>query len=290
MLALPHVVYAVNKMDLVEFSEERFDEIVRELAELASQLELHDAHVIPHLGAQGRQRRRPDATRCRGTQGPTLLDHLETVELDGGPQRRRPPLPGAVGDPADGRRAPRLPRLRRAGRRRDVARRRRSRRAALRASHRVAAVDSADGPSQEALPGESVTILLEDDVDVSRGDLLADPERPPVVARELLGARLLDGGARRSQTARALAGQAHHAHGCLRASRRSSRSSTSARSTTPRRPAAWSSTTSASCASGSPSRSPSIRTCATARPVRSSSSTRRRTTRSAPAWWSRRLQ
>src|SRR5438270_9568952 len=42
MLELPHVVYAVNKMDLVEYSEERFDEIVRDLSELAGQLGLHD--------------------------------------------------------------------------------------------------------------------------------------------------------------------------------------------------------------------------------------------------------
>jgi len=46
---------------------------------------------------------------------------------------------------------------------------------------RVAAVDGAE----EALPGQSVTIRLEDDVDVSRGDLLADPAQAPVVAREL---------------------------------------------------------------------------------------------------------
>jgi sulfate adenylyltransferase subunit 1 (EFTu-like GTPase family) len=51
---------------------------------------------------------------------------------------------------------------------------------------RVAAVEIAGVARDEALPDESVTILLEDDVDVSRGDLLADPERPPIVARELV--------------------------------------------------------------------------------------------------------
>jgi sulfate adenylyltransferase subunit 1 (EFTu-like GTPase family) len=53
------------------------------------------------------------------------------------------------------------------------------------ARSRVAAIDTVDGPLDEAIPGRSVTILLEDDVDVSRGDLLADPERPPVATREL---------------------------------------------------------------------------------------------------------
>jgi sulfate adenylyltransferase subunit 1 (EFTu-like GTPase family) len=50
---------------------------------------------------------------------------------------------------------------------------------------RVEAVETMDGPLDEAVPGQSVTIRLGDDVDVSRGDLLADPERPPTVAREL---------------------------------------------------------------------------------------------------------
>src|SRR5205085_4188934 len=50
---------------------------------------------------------------------------------------------------------------------------------------RVAAIDTIDGEVGEALPGQSVTIRLEDDVDVARGDLLAAPDQPPVVAREL---------------------------------------------------------------------------------------------------------
>jgi sulfate adenylyltransferase subunit 1 (EFTu-like GTPase family) len=50
---------------------------------------------------------------------------------------------------------------------------------------RVEAVETADGPLAEAVPPQSVTIRLADDVDVSRGNLLADPDRPPLVAREL---------------------------------------------------------------------------------------------------------
>ncbi len=50
---------------------------------------------------------------------------------------------------------------------------------------RVAAVETFDGPLEAAIPPQSVTIRLEDDVDVARGDMLADPERPPIVAREL---------------------------------------------------------------------------------------------------------
>src|SRR5438309_6208599 len=50
---LPHVVFAVNKMDLVDFAEERFDEIARDLAELASRLGLHDVQAIPISALRG---------------------------------------------------------------------------------------------------------------------------------------------------------------------------------------------------------------------------------------------
>ncbi len=50
---------------------------------------------------------------------------------------------------------------------------------------RVEAVETADGRLEAAVPGLSVTVRLEDDVDVGRGDLLADPDVPPTVAREL---------------------------------------------------------------------------------------------------------
>ena len=184
MLALPHVVYAVNKMDLVEFSEERFDEIARELAELGSQLQIRDATVIPLSALKGDNVvDRTDSMPWYA--GPTLLEHLETIELDGdrNVQDRRFPVQWVIRPMADGHHDYRGYAGRVAG-------------GVWRAGDevvvlpsglrsRVAAIDSAEGLLEEAVPRESVTILLEDDVDVSRGDLLADPERAPVVAREL---------------------------------------------------------------------------------------------------------
>jgi sulfate adenylyltransferase subunit 1 (EFTu-like GTPase family) len=180
MLELPHVVYTVNKMDLVDYSEERFDEIVRELAELASQLGLHDAHMIPISALKGDNV--VDRTEAMSWyDGPTLLEHLESVELTGdrSPSRRFPvqwvvrPMAdehhdyrGYAGQVAGGEW--------RAGDEVVVLP------SGLRST--VAQIDGADG---EAVTGQSVTILLADDVDVSRGDLLADPADPPVVAREL---------------------------------------------------------------------------------------------------------
>jgi sulfate adenylyltransferase large subunit len=184
MLALPHVVYAVNKMDLVDFSEERFDEIARELAELGSQLDIQDATVIPLSALKGDNVvDRTDAMPWYA--GPTLLEHLETIELDGdrNVQDRRCPVQWVVRPMADEHHDYRGYAGRVAG-------------GVWRAGDevvvlpsglrsRVAGIDSAGGPLEEAIPRESVTILLEDDVDVSRGDLLADPDRAPVVAREL---------------------------------------------------------------------------------------------------------
>ena len=100
---------------------------------------------------------------------------------------------------------------------------------------RVAAVETADGPLDAAVPPMSVTIRLEDDVDVSRGDMLADPERPPIVARELTRARLLDERAA-ARAAREAAASSRRRAPCARSSTSSSPSSTSRRSRTRRRP------------------------------------------------------
>ena len=185
MLELPHVVYAVNKMDLVDFSEERFDEIARELAELTSLLGVRDATALPVSALRGDNVvDRTDAMPWYA--GPTLLEHLESIEVaaDRNLDDRRFPVQWVIRPMADehhdyrgyagqvasgvwraGDEVVVLPSGQRS---------------------RVASVEIAGEARDEALPDESVTILLEDDVDVSRGDLLADPARPPVVARELL--------------------------------------------------------------------------------------------------------
>ncbi|HZU20743.1 MAG TPA: GTP-binding protein [Gaiellaceae bacterium] len=185
MLELPHVVYTVNKMDLVGYSEERFDEIVRDLSELASQLGLHDPAMIPISALKGDNVvERNGAMPWYG--GPTLLEHLESIELGRGlnvDDRRFPvqwvirPMDddhhdyrGYAGQVAGGTwqagdEVVVLP-------------------SGLRTT--VAAVDTAAGTLERAIPGQSVTILLADDVDVSRGDMLADPARPPIVTRELV--------------------------------------------------------------------------------------------------------
>jgi bifunctional enzyme CysN/CysC/sulfate adenylyltransferase subunit 1 len=184
MLAIPHVTYAVNKMDLVGFSNERFAEIEADLRRLAERLGLHDVRLVPISALRGDNVvERTEAMLWY--EGATLLEHLETVEIAGDRNLddRRFPVQWVIRPMADefhdyrgyagqvaggvwreGDEVVVLP-------------------SGLRS--RVAAVETLDGPLEEAAPPQSVTIRLEDDVDVSRGDVLADPDRPPVVAREL---------------------------------------------------------------------------------------------------------
>ncbi|HZR95661.1 MAG TPA: GTP-binding protein [Gaiellaceae bacterium] len=197
ILRVPHITVAVNKMDLVEWSEDRFDEIVRELESLRAgsvggkaadarpeEAGLSDLHVIPVSALTGDNVVEPTET-MPWYDGPSLLEHLETLEIarDRNLDARRFPVQwvirpmsvdhpdyrGYAGSVAGGIWRPGdevlvLP-------------------SGLRS--RVESIDTADGPLDEAFPPESVTIRLADDVDVARGDMLADPERPPAVTRDL---------------------------------------------------------------------------------------------------------
>ena len=183
-LGTPHLVFAVNKMDLVDFSEERFREIEIELRDLAERLGATDWIAIPISALQG-DNVVDSSDALAWYDGAPLLRHLETVEIAGDrnlAERRFPvqwvirPMSdehhdyrGYAGQVAGG--------VWRAGD--DVLV------LPSGARSRVAAVETADGPLDFAGPGRSVTIRLEDDLDVGRGDLLCDPTCPPIVARRL---------------------------------------------------------------------------------------------------------
>ncbi len=183
-LGIPHLVFAVNKMDLVEFSEVRFHEIEVELRELVALVGAQDEIVIPLSALQG-DNVVERSTEMPWYQGPALLEHLETVEIaaDRNLDDRRFPVQwvirpmsdehhdyrGYAGQIAGG--------VWRAGD--DVLV------LPSGAQSRVAAVETADGPLDFAGPGRSVTIRLEHDLDIGRGDLLCDPACPPIVARQL---------------------------------------------------------------------------------------------------------
>jgi len=181
ILETPHVLFAVNKMDLVGFAEETFRAIESDLHQLGSRLGLHDPTAIPISALNGDNV--VDATDSMPWyDGPTLLQHLDSVPNAGDRNLhdRRFPVQwvirpghdyrGYAGQVAGG--------VWRAGDEVVVLP------SGLRS--RVAAVETSDGSLAAAVAPMSVTIRLEDDVDVSRGDLLADPDRSPIVARQLL--------------------------------------------------------------------------------------------------------
>jgi sulfate adenylyltransferase large subunit len=181
ILRVPHITVAVNKMDLVEWSQQRYDEIASDLETLG----LSDLHVIPLSALQGDNV--VDASEnMPWYDGPPLLEHLETIEtaFDRNLDARRFPVQWVIRPMSDAHHDYRgyagtvAGGVWRAGD--DVL----VLPSGLRS--RVEAVETADGPLAEAVPPLSVTIRLADDLDVSRGNLLADPERAPIVAHELV--------------------------------------------------------------------------------------------------------
>jgi len=184
LLRIPHLVACVNKMDLVDFSEERFAEIAAEVRTLEDQLEIADTRVIPMAALHGDNVVDP-SENMPWYAGPTLLRHMEDVPIatDRDLAQRRFPVQwvirpishehhdyrGYAGRVAggvwqEGDDVVVLP-------------------SGL--TTRVRAVETLDGPLGEAIPEMSVTVHLEDDIDISRGDMLADPTCPPIVARTL---------------------------------------------------------------------------------------------------------
>jgi sulfate adenylyltransferase large subunit len=180
ILGIRHVAVAVNKMDLVEWSQQRYEEIGRELEGLG----LPDLTLIPLSALRGDNV--VDASEhMPWYDGPTLLEYLESVEIafDRNLDARRFPVQWVIRPMSDAHHDYRGYAGRIAG-------------GVWRAGDevvvlpsglrsRVEAVETADGPLEAAVPPLSVTLRLADDLDVSRGDMLADPERAPFVAREL---------------------------------------------------------------------------------------------------------
>ncbi len=186
LLGIRQVVLAVNKMDLVGFSPEVFARIEAEYAALAGRIGLAGVVAIPLSALEGDNVVIPSA-RCPWYAGPTLLSHLETVRTvptvqiaEGGrPLASRPfrmPVQwvsragdgfrGYAGTIASGRVEPGARvRVLPSGRETSVSR-----------------IVTAGGDLPAAEAGESITLTLGDEVDVSRGDVIAVADDPPETA------------------------------------------------------------------------------------------------------------
>ena len=171
LLRIPHVVAAVNKMDLVEYSREVFEAIRHDFAALAAKLELHSTELIPVSALVGDNVVEPSASMPWYT-GPTLLEYLESVPLAmaevAGPLRF--PVQLVVRPDANFRGF--------AGR---VERGEVSPGLAVRAlpsgrTTRVRSLVTYDGELEAAHALQSVTVELEDEIDLSRGEMLIAAE------------------------------------------------------------------------------------------------------------------
>jgi bifunctional enzyme CysN/CysC len=177
LLGIRHIVVAVNKMDLVDYSRDVFDEIEADYRAFATSLGIKDVTVIPVSALIGDNVILP-STAMEWYHGPTLMAHLETVPVDETEDKAPFRMPvqwvnrpdqsfrgfsGAIAagtvHPGDALKV--VP----SGR-----------------TSKVSRIVTFDGDRDTAIAGQSITITLEDEVDVSRGDVLCAANDPVTVA------------------------------------------------------------------------------------------------------------
>ncbi|MBY0344103.1 MAG: sulfate adenylyltransferase subunit CysN [Sphingomonadales bacterium] len=175
LLGIRHVVLAVNKMDLVGYDQATFDAILADYGAFAASIGITDFTAIPISGFKGDNITSLSAN-TPWYQGPALIEHLENVEVDaaaaqGAPFRmpvqwvNRPNLDfrGFAGQIASGTIRPGdAVRIVPSGK-----------------TSTVKTISTFDGDLSEAVAGQSVTLTLADEVDCSRGDLIAAAGDPP---------------------------------------------------------------------------------------------------------------
>jgi bifunctional enzyme CysN/CysC len=181
LLGIRHVVLAVNKMDAVGYEKAVFDAIVRDYMAFADRLGLANVQCIPLSALKG-DNMTSRSERMPWYDGPALIEHLESVEVED--QLRHLPMRmpvqwvnrpnqdfrGFTGQLASGQVA--------------VGDRIRALPAGVEA--RVARIVTHDGDLAEAVAGQSITLTLDREIDISRGDLIATADAPPEVADQFL--------------------------------------------------------------------------------------------------------
>jgi bifunctional enzyme CysN/CysC len=181
LLGIPHLVVAVNKMDLVDYEEGVFDTIVDDFDRFAARLEVPDVTFIPIsalLGDNVVER----SERMPWYQGPPLLYHLEHVHIasDRNLIDVRFPVQWVIRPPASDYRAY-------AGQVAGGVMRPGDEVVVLPGGQRstIAGIDTFDGPVEEAFPPMSVAVRLADDIDVSRGSTIVRTHNQPTVSNRL---------------------------------------------------------------------------------------------------------
>jgi len=175
LLGIRHVVLAVNKMDLVGYDQATFDAILADYRAFATSIGITDFTAIPISGFKGDNITALSAN-TPWYSGPALIEHLETVEVDAAAAQTQPfrmpvqwvnrpnlDFRGFAGQIASGTiRAGDAVRIVPSGK-----------------TSTVKTITTFDGDLDEAVAGQSVTLTLADEVDCSRGDLIAAAGDPP---------------------------------------------------------------------------------------------------------------
>jgi bifunctional enzyme CysN/CysC len=184
LLRIPHIVVCINKMDLVDWSEDIYNRIADEFTDFAARLEVSDVSFIPISALKGDNVvERSENMPWYG--GSPLLYHLEHVHIASDRNLIDVRFPvqwvvrpgteehhdyrGYAGQVASG--------VLRAGD--DVVV------LPSGAKSRIQRIETFDGPVEEAYPPMSVTVQLADDLDVSRGDMICRPHNQPLVSRDV---------------------------------------------------------------------------------------------------------
>ncbi|MFO7910430.1 MAG: sulfate adenylyltransferase subunit CysN, partial [Halomonas sp.] len=178
LMGMRRVVVAINKMDLVDYSKARFDEIVEEYQAFAKQLGFENITFIPMSALKGDNVIEHSA-RMPWYHGTTLMGYLETVEVDDERLQRNPfrmavqwvnrpnlDFRGFTGMISSGVIAPGDEiRVQPSG-----------------STSKVSRIYTYDGDLEQAVAGQSVTLLMEDEIDISRGDVISGVSSPAQTA------------------------------------------------------------------------------------------------------------
>ncbi|MFP4074479.1 MAG: sulfate adenylyltransferase subunit CysN [Actinomycetota bacterium] len=184
LLGVPHLVLCVNKMDLVDWSEERFEEVVDDFRQFAKKLDIHDLRFVPVSALEG-DNIVDRSVNMDWYHGPTVLEMLEEIHIGSDenlidvrfpvqyvirPQRHDfPDYRGYAGRVMGGQMKPGdevmvLP----SG-----------------FTSKIKTISTYDGDLDEAIPLDSVVITLENDIDISRGDMICRPHNQPHYSQDL---------------------------------------------------------------------------------------------------------
>ncbi len=174
LVGIRNIVLAINKMDLVDYSQARFESIRKEYELFASQLGFESIQAIPLSALEGDNVIHP-SSRTAWYNGPALMEHLESVEIADAAAKKpfrmrvqwvnRPNLNfrGFCGTIASGSIRP--------GDNIIVT--------SSGQTSKIERIVTMDGDLHEAIAGQAVTLTLQDEIDISRGDLLANPQAKP---------------------------------------------------------------------------------------------------------------